>query len=79
MFGAREVGSPYIQDYTSCNNDDAIPTEKVKEEAKTVENDRYQFTEYVSDEAKQYLTERYGYKDYLPKAAAPAAAIPNKA
>ena len=49
------------------------------EDAKTVENDRYQFTEYVSDEAKQYLTERYGYNDYLPKAAAPAAAIPHKA
>src|SRR3990172_4640201 len=76
---AREVGSTYIQAYTSCNIEEAIPTAKVMEDAKTVENDRYQFTEYVSDEAKQYLTERYGYKDYLPKAAAPAAAIPNKA
>jgi pyruvate ferredoxin oxidoreductase beta subunit len=47
--------------------------------AKTVENDRYQFTEYVSEEAKQYLTERYGYKEFLAKPAAPAAAIPGKA
>ena len=70
---AREVGSTYIQAYTSCNIEYAIPTDKVMEDAKTVENDRYQFTEYVSDEAKQYLTERYGYKEFLPKPAAPAA------
>jgi pyruvate ferredoxin oxidoreductase beta subunit len=49
------------------------------EDAKNVENDRYQFTEYVSEEAKQYLAERYGYKEFLPKPAAPAGAIPNKA
>src|SRR3989337_3057426 len=76
---AREVGSTYIQAYTSCNIEYAIPTDKVMEDAKTVENDRYQFTEYVSEEAKQYLTERYGYKEFLPKPAAPVAAIPNKA
>ena len=69
---AREVGSTYIQAYTSCNIEYAIPTDKVMEDAKTVENDRYQFSEYVSDEAKQYLTERYGYKEFLPKPAAPA-------
>ena len=57
----------------------AIPTDKVMEDAKTVENDRYAFSEYISDEAKQYLTERYGYKEFLPKPAAPAAAIPGKA
>ncbi|NJL18516.1 MAG: ferredoxin oxidoreductase [Nitrospira sp.] len=73
---AREVGSTYIQAYTSCNIEYAIPTDKVMEDAKTVENDRYQFTEYVSEEAKQYLAERYGYKEFLQK---PAAAIPNKA
>jgi pyruvate ferredoxin oxidoreductase beta subunit len=76
---AREVGSTYIQAYTSCNIEYAIPTDKVMEDAKAVENDRYQFTEYVSDEAKRYLTERYGYKEFLQKPAAPAAAIPNKA
>ena len=75
---AREVGSTYIQAYTSCNIEYAIPTDKVMEDAKTVENDRYAFSEYVSDEAKQYLTERYGHKEFLPKAAAPAA-IPGKA
>ena len=75
---AREVGSTYIQAYTSCNIEYAIPTDKVMEDAKTVENDRYAFSEYISDEAKQYLTERYGYKEFLPKAAAPAA-IPGKA
>jgi pyruvate ferredoxin oxidoreductase beta subunit len=75
---AREVGSTYIQAYTSCNIEYAIPTDKVMEDAKTVENDRYAFSEYVSDEAKQYLTERYGYKEFLSKPAAPAA-IPGKA
>ncbi|HTL60708.1 MAG TPA: ferredoxin oxidoreductase, partial [Nitrospira sp.] len=75
---AREVGSTYIQAYTSCNIEYAIPTDKVMEDAKTVENDRYAFSEYVSDEAKQYLTERYGYKEFLPKPAAPAS-IPGKA
>ena len=76
---AREVGSSYIQAYTSCNIEYAIPTDKVMEDAKAVENDRYQFTEYVSDEAKRYLTERYGYKEFLQKPAAPAAAIPHNA
>jgi pyruvate ferredoxin oxidoreductase beta subunit len=49
------------------------------EDAKTVENDRYQFTEFISDEAKQYLTDRYGYKEFQQKAAAPAGSIPGKA
>jgi pyruvate ferredoxin oxidoreductase beta subunit len=76
---AREVGSTYIQAYTSCNIEYAIPTDKVMEDAKTVENDRYQFTEFISDEAKQYLTDRYGYKEFQQKAAAPAGSIPGKA
>ena len=67
---AREVGPTYIQAYTSCNIEYAIPTDKVMEDAKTVEDDRYKFTEYVSDEAKAYLAERYGYKEFMPKAAA---------
>jgi pyruvate ferredoxin oxidoreductase beta subunit len=70
---AREVGPTYIQAYTSCNIEYAIPTDKVMEDAKNVENDRYAFSEFVSDEAKQYLTERYGYKEFVQK---PAAAIP---
>ena len=71
------VGPTYIQAYTSCNIEYAIPTEKVMEDAKTVEDDRYKFTEYVSEEAKQFLTERYGYKEFRAKPAA-ATAIPNK-
>jgi pyruvate ferredoxin oxidoreductase beta subunit len=67
---AREVGPTYIQAYTSCNIEYAIPTDKVMEDAKNVENDRYAFTEYYTDEAKQYLGERYGYKEFLPKPAA---------
>ena len=34
---AREVGSTYIQAYTSCNIEYAIPTDKVMEDAKNVE------------------------------------------
>ena len=67
---AREVGPTYIQAYTSCNIEYAIPTDKVMEDTKTVEDDRYKFTEYVSDDAKEYLADRYGYKEYLPKPAA---------
>jgi len=69
---AREVGPTYIQAYTSCNIEYAIPTDKVMEDAKDVENDRYAFSEYLTDEAKQHLGELYGYKEYLPK---PAAAL----
>lgn len=69
---AREVGPTYIQAYTSCNIEYAIPTDKVMEDAKTVEDDRYKFTEYVSDEAKEYLADRYGYKTFLPQ---PTAAV----
>ena len=69
---AREVGPTYIQAYTSCNIEYAIPTDKVMEDAKTVEDDRYKFSEYFTDEAKQFLADRYGYKEFLPK---PAAAV----
>lgn len=65
---ARDIGPTYIQAYTSCNIEYAIPTDKVMEDAKTVEDDRYKFTEYVSDEAKAYLPERYGYKEFMPQA-----------
>ncbi|HEY7534270.1 MAG TPA: ferredoxin oxidoreductase, partial [Nitrospiraceae bacterium] len=69
---AREIGPTYIQAYTSCNIEYAIPTDKVMEDAKSVENDRYQFTEYITDDAKQYLTERYGYREFQQKPAAKA-------
>lgn len=72
---AREVGPTYIQAYTSCNIEYAIPTEKVMEDANNVEKDRYQFQEYISDEAKQYLAEKWGYAEYKKKAVpAPASA-----
>ena len=72
MLIAREVGPTYIQAYTSCNIEYAIPTDKVMEDAKTVEDDRYKFTEYVSEDAKEYLADRYGYKTLLPQ---PTAAV----
>lgn len=65
---AREVGPTYIQAYTSCNIEYAIPTDKVMEDAKTVEDDRYKFSEYMVDEAKEYLADRYGYKGLLSNA-----------
>ena len=72
---AREIGPTYIQAYTSCNIEYAIPTDKVMEDAKDVENDRYKFSEYITDEAKDYLSQLYGYKEYLPK---PAKAVEKK-
>lgn len=51
---AREVGPTYIQAYTSCNIEYAIPTPKVMDDAREVEKDRYQFMEYMTDEAKSY-------------------------
>ena len=70
---AREIGPTYIQAYTSCNIEYSIPTDKVLEDCKTVEDDRYAFSEHITDEAKEYLATRYGFKEYLPK---PAAALP---
>ncbi|HEY5594064.1 MAG TPA: ferredoxin oxidoreductase, partial [Nitrospiria bacterium] len=65
---AREVGPTYIQAYTSCNIEYAIPTDKVMEDANNVENDRYQFKEYISEDAKRYLADKWGYKEYAKKA-----------
>ena len=64
---AREVGPTYIQAYTSCNIEYAIPTDKVMEDAKAVELDRYQFQEYITEEAKEYLATKWGYKEYQKK------------
>lgn len=61
---AREVGPTYLQAYTSCNIEYGIPTDKVMEDAKNVENERYQFSEYLTEEAKQYLAQQHGYKEY---------------
>ena len=69
---AREVGPTYIQAYTSCNIEYAIPTDKVMEDANAVEKDRYQFTEYISDEAKEYLASKWGYREYQKKELKPA-------
>jgi len=51
---AREVGPTYVQAYTSCNIEYAIPTPKVMDDAREVEKDRYGFTEILTDEAKKY-------------------------
>ena len=51
---AREIGPTYVQAYTSCNIEYAIPTPKVMDDAKEVENARYGFVEYFTDEAKEY-------------------------
>ncbi len=53
---AREIGPTYVQAYTSCNIEYAIPTPKVMDDAREVENARYQFSEYFTDEAKEYWT-----------------------
>jgi pyruvate ferredoxin oxidoreductase beta subunit len=52
---AREIGPTYVQAYTSCNIEYAIPTAKVMDDAREVEKDRYGFIEIISDEAKEYL------------------------
>ncbi len=52
---ARELGPTFIQAYTSCNIEYAIPTPKVIDDAKTIESDRYGFQEYMTDEAKAFL------------------------
>ncbi len=71
---AREVGPTYIQAYTSCNIEYAIPTDKVMEDANAVEKDRYEFREYITDEAKEYLAGKWGYKEYQKKELKPAGA-----
>ncbi len=66
---AREVGPTFIQAYTSCNIEYAIPTPKVMEDARTVEKDRYQFLEYYSDEAKTFWDEREAERKRARRAA----------
>jgi pyruvate ferredoxin oxidoreductase beta subunit len=69
---AREIGPTYIQAYTSCNIEYAIPTDKVMEDANAVEKDRYQYMEYISDEAKEYLATKWGYREYQKKELKPS-------
>jgi pyruvate ferredoxin oxidoreductase beta subunit len=52
---AREIGPTFIQAYTSCNIEYAIPTPKVIDDAKSLEAERYGFQEFISDEAKAFL------------------------
>lgn len=54
---AREIGSSYIQAYTSCNIEYSIPTPEVMKDAFDVEKERYGFEEIISDRAKAYLDE----------------------
>ncbi|MBT9176811.1 MAG: Oxalate oxidoreductase subunit beta [Firmicutes bacterium] len=52
---AREVGPTYVQAYTSCNIEYAIPPQQVMEDARRVEKERYGFLEVMSEEAKAFL------------------------
>jgi pyruvate ferredoxin oxidoreductase beta subunit len=52
---ARELGSTYVQAYTSCNIEYAIPTPEVMKDAFEVEQERYGFIEEISDRAKEVL------------------------
>lgn len=54
---AREIGSSYVQAYTSCNIEYSIPTPEVMKDAFDVEKERYGFEEIISDRAKAYLDE----------------------
>jgi pyruvate ferredoxin oxidoreductase beta subunit len=54
---AREIGPTYIQAYTSCNIEYAIPTPEVLQDAFDVEKERYGFEEIMTDDAKAYITE----------------------
>ena len=55
---AREVGSSYIQAYTSCNIEYSIPTPEVMKDAWEIEKERYGFEEIISDRAKEYLRDK---------------------
>lgn len=59
---AREIGPTYVQAYTSCNIEYSIPPEKVMEDARKVEQDRYSFIEEISDTAREYLEKVHGIK-----------------
>jgi len=52
---AREIGPTYVQAYTSCNIEYSISPERVMDDARQVEKERYSFEEIMSDEARAYL------------------------
>lgn len=52
---ARDIGSTYIQAYTSCNIEYSIPPDKVFDDARKVEEERYGFIEIISEQAKELL------------------------
>lgn len=54
---AREIGPSYVQAYTSCNIEYAIPTSKVLEDARKVEKERYSYLEIMNDDVKAFLEE----------------------
>jgi pyruvate ferredoxin oxidoreductase beta subunit len=65
---AREIGPTYIQAYTSCNIEYAIPTPDVMQDAFDIEKERYGFEEIMTDEAKSYITEIEKKQKELAKA-----------
>ncbi len=52
---ARKIGPSYVQVYTSCNIEYSIPADKVLDDARQVEKERYGYLEIVSEEAGAYL------------------------
>jgi len=66
---AREIGPTYIQAYTSCNIEYAIPTAEVMQDAFDIEKERYGFLEEMSDEAKAFITEHEKKEKEKAKAA----------
>lgn len=59
---AREIGPTYVQAYTSCNIEYSIQPDKVMDDAKQVEQDRYSFIEEMSEAAREYLEKKHGIK-----------------
>jgi len=59
---AREIGPTYIQAYTSCNIEYSIPPDRVMDDARQVEQDRYSFLEEMSDDARHLLENVHGIK-----------------
>lgn len=53
----REIGSTYIQAYTSCNIEYSIPTPEVMKDAFAIEKERYGFEEIISERAQKFLNE----------------------
>ena len=52
---ARRIGPSYVQAYTSCNIEYSIPPDRVLDDARRVEKERYGYLEIMTDDAKAYL------------------------